>query len=77
MVLLHPTTRVLLNVSIMALQLSLESYLVLLSATIIDTNSVQLVKESPFILVTDEGISMDVNDVQPLKAWLYIVVTPS
>ena len=58
-VLLHPNTKVLLCVSIIALQLSRESYVELPSATEMDVRPVQPEKAEFPMLVTPFGIIME------------------
>ena len=64
-VVLQPATRVLLAVSIIALQLSRESYSVLPASTLMLVKSVQLENTFFPMLVTDEGMVMLVKPVQP------------
>ena len=74
-VVLQPTTRVLLAVSIMALQLSRESYFVLPASTLRLVKLEQL-ENAPFpMLVTDEGMVMLVKPVQPWNAHPSMLVT--
>ena len=74
-VLLHPTRRALLSVSIIALQLLRESYLGFPFSTTIDVKPEQPLKALMPIDVTELGMVTDVKPVQPKKAWSPIVVT--
>ena len=67
-VVLQPATRVLLAVSIMALQLSRESYFVLPASTLMLVKPVQPSNALSPMLVTDEGMVMLVKPVQPSNA---------
>ena len=64
----HPVINVLLLVSIMALQSLRESYIVLPSATIMETRLLQPEEREPPILTTLSGIVMETRSVQPEKA---------
>lgn len=74
-VLLHPKMSLLVAVSIMALQLFLLSYVVLLASTVMDVNPLQYKKIFPSILVTEEGMVMDVRLWQLRKALCPMLVT--
>ena len=66
-VVLHPWIIVLVDVSIIALQFSRESYTLLFLSTVIDSREEQAVKQSLPKLVTEDGMAMDVREEQPLK----------
>ena len=66
-VLLQPTIKVLVNVSIIALQFSLESYTVLPASTDIFSKPIHPKKHSPPKLVTELGMIMEFKPLQPLK----------
>ena len=66
-VVLHPRIILLVDVSIIALQLSRESYTLLFLSTVIDSREEQPLKQESPKLVTEDGMSMDVRDLQPLK----------
>ena len=70
-----PEYRVLDAVSIIALQLFLESYMGLSSLTLIEVKAEQPPKTPLPISVTDAGISMEVRLVQPSKALIPIFAT--
>lgn len=72
---LQPNIRVLLAVSITALQLSRESNMALPRATTICSSLLQLRITSLPIAVTEAGMAIDLMLVQPAKANLPIVVT--
>ena len=55
----------LVDVSIIALQLSRESYTLLFLSTVIDSREEQLLKQLSPKLVTEDGMSMDVREEQP------------
>ena len=74
-VVLQPATRVLLAVSIMALQLSRESYFVLPSSTFMLVRPEQPSNALSPMLVTDEGMVMLVKPVQSLNAKSPMLVT--
>ena len=74
-VVLQPATRVLLAVSIMALQLWRESYFLLPASTLMLDKPVQLENAFPSMLVTDEGMVMLVKPVQPQNASPPMLVT--
>ena len=67
-VLLHPKTNALLDVSMIALQLSRESYFELPLSTRIDVRLVQLLKAVLLISVTELGIVILVRLLQLSKA---------
>ena len=75
MVFLQPDINSFFSVSIMALQLSLESYTVLPSSTIIEVKPLQPEKAPTPILVTELGIVIEVKPLQPEKALPPILVT--
>ena len=66
-VFIHPAIIVLLSVSIIALQLSRESYTGLFSSTMMEERALQYSKQKFPNLVTEEGMSMEVREVQSLK----------
>ena len=72
----QPAIKVLVEVSIIALQSSLESYTVFPSFTMIDLKDLQYKKANPPIEVTLSGITIELKDEQPLKAQPPIEVTP-
>ena len=67
-VFLHPAIRVFELVSIMALQLSLESYLLLPASTLMEVRLVQPKNVHPPMLVTLLGMVMEVRAVQSSNA---------
>jgi hypothetical protein len=77
----HPTRILFAAVSMIALQLSRESKILLPSATTTDTKEEQPIKGLPKLwspnLCTDAGIATDLIDTQSLKALLPIHSTPS
>ena len=73
-VFLHPLIRVLVAVSMIALQLLRLSYTLLPDVTVIDLRFLQLNASSP-MLVTLLGIVMDANDSHPQKALSPMLVT--
>ena len=75
MVFLQPITKELLAVSIMALQLSLESYFVFPDSTFIEVRPVQPENASSPILVTLFGMVIELRPAHPEKAELPILVT--
>ena len=72
---LHPAIKVFVLVSIIALQLSLESYIALSSATTMEVKLGQPLKAPPLMLVTLLGISTEVKLEQPQKAQSPMLVT--
>lgn len=52
-------------VSMIALQFSRESYFGFLSSTVIDSRDEQFAKQSSLILVTENGIVIEVRDEHP------------
>ena len=74
-VVLQPATRVLLAVSIIALQLSRESYFVLPASTLMLVKPVQRSNAYLPKLVTDEGMLTLVRPVQSLNAPCPMLVT--
>ena len=74
-VFLQPASKVFVAVSIIALQLSLESYVELPLSTTIDSKPLQLEKAELPIEVTELGIVILVKLIQPLNAPLPIEVT--
>ena len=72
----QPAIKVLVEVSIIALQSSLESYTVFASFTMIDLKERQPEKASLPIEVTLSGITIELNEGQLEKADLPIEVTP-
>lgn len=56
---------------------STDAYFVLPASTSIRSRDVQPANTAGSRLVTEAGMTADVNDVQPAKAWLPIVRTPS
>ena len=74
---LQPSIKVLVLVSIMALQPSRESYIALPSSTTMEIRLLQPKKALPSILVTLWGIMMEVRLLQLLKADFPIFVTLS
>ena len=66
-VFLQPASKVFVAVSIIALQLSLESYLELPLSITIDSKPLQPEKAKSPIEVTELGISIDVKPLQLLK----------
>ena len=75
-VLLQPRISVFVAVSMMALQLSRESYLVFSTETLIEDNPVQPLKALAFMAVTLEGMFTEVRPMQPWNALSPILVTP-
>ena len=75
MVFLHPATKVLLLVSMIALQLFRESYAKLSVSTMMDVRLVQFLKRFPPMLVTLLGMVMEVRPLQLQKAREPMVVT--
>ena len=71
----HPAISVLEAVSIMALQFSRESYIVLLLSTSMEVREEQPLKAELSMLVTLLGIVTDVRPEQSLKAKLPMLVT--
>ena len=65
LVFLHPTTIIFFSVSIIALQSSRESKVVLFSSTRIEEREGQPPKQISPKLVTDSGIVMDASNEQP------------
>ena len=63
-VVLHPWIIVFVDVFIIALQFSRESYTLLFLSTVIDNKAEQPAKHIPPKLVTEDGISMDVREEQ-------------
>jgi hypothetical protein len=61
---LHPTISLLEAVSIMALQFSRESYIVLLLSTTMEVREEQLPKAAYPMLVTELGMVMEVREEQ-------------
>ena len=74
-VVLQPAIRVLLAVSIIALQLSRESYFVFPASTLMLVKPVQSSNALYPMLVTDEGMVMLVKPVQPENAHSPMLVT--
>ena len=74
-VLLHARINLLVAISIIALQLSLESYIVFLESTVIEDKLEQPVNALSPIEVTEPGISIDVIDEQPWNALYPIDIT--
>ena len=74
-VFLHPAIKVLLYVSIIALQFSRESYTLFPSSTMMLVNPEQATKAQSLISVTDFGIVMLFKPAQPSKAPISIVFT--
>ena len=68
MVFLQPVSKVFVAVLIMALQFSLESNVLFSLSTIMDVKPLQFRKAPLPIEVTELGIVMLVNPLQPLKA---------
>ena len=73
-VVLHPFINLLVADSIIALQLSLESYFEFPSSTLIEVRRLQPEKAPSPIVVTEFGIVTEVREEQPLKASLPIVM---
>ena len=73
----QPVIKVLVEVSIIALQSSLESYTVFPSFTMIELKEVQLLKVKLPIEVTLSGITIELKEEQHSKAHLPIEVTLS
>ena len=73
----QPALRQLLLVSIMALQLSRESYVVLPSSTMMEVRLLQPEKAEPPMLATLSGMVMEVRLLQPENAQIPMLVTPS
>ena len=61
---LHPLRILLVDVSIIALQSSRESYILLFLSTVIDSRAEQALKQSCPKLVTEDGITMDEREEQ-------------
>ena len=76
-VVLQPATRVLLAVSIIALQLLRESYFVLRASTLMLVKPVQPENAELPMLVTDEGMVMLVKPLQSLNAFSPMLCTSS
>ena len=74
-VLWHPTTSVLVAVSIMALQLLRLSYARLLESTAMDVRPLQPKKAWSPMLVTELGMVTEVRPLQQVKAKLPMLVT--
>ena len=74
-VFLHPAIRVFELVSIMALQLSLESYLLLPASTLMEVRLVQPKNVHPPMLVTLLGMVMEVRLEQRVNAYRPMLVT--
>ena len=74
-VVLQPWINVFVEVSIIALQLLRESYLLLFSSTIIDVRELQPQNASLPMLVTLEGMEMDVRELQLRNAEYPMLVT--
>ena len=72
---MQPAINVLLSLSMIALQLSLESYLALLGATTIDVKLEQLRKATSPMLVTPLPMTTEVKLEQLAKAELPMLVT--
>ena len=64
-VFIQPTIKVLVPISIIALQLFRESYMGFLSSTTMDVKPLQLAKAPPSMLVTELGIVTEVRPLQP------------
>ena len=71
----HPLINLLVEVFMIALQLSRESYTGFPSFTTIDVRRLQPMKASSPMLVTLFGISIDVRRLQPMKASSPMLVT--
>ena len=74
-VFLQPAIKVLVADSIIALQWSLLSYLLLSAATVMDVRPLQLPNAPYPILATELGMMMDECPEQPWKAHFPILVT--
>lgn len=74
---LHPIKSVLVLVSMIALQLSRESYLGLPGITTIDSRPLHPSKAELLMLITLSGMVIDIKALQPVKAELSMLVTLS
>ena len=71
----QPARRVLVAVSIIALQFSRESYIVLPLFTTMEVREEQYLNAPSPMLVTEFGMAMEVREEQPLNALLPMLVT--